>query len=547
MRTPFLEVVEDPNLLGGVWQTLSWPQRVTLKAFYGCPLDDKKKNPKTGLTELDYWAVIQGSCEYDELGFVTKVKRLPYEPKEYEQIWAVVGRRAGKTSQLMSIILVYEALFGGHEQFIQSGQRGVIYYIAQRDDVATENLSLIRSVIKSSPLLEAQIAKDNLAEGIVFKNNIRIVPSSPSIKAQRGIAVPVVAMDEVAFWYNDPTAANPDYEVERAVAFAQLQFPNSKRVGISTPWTEEGLLWKYHKAGTEGRHLPPEKRRPYKSKLSVFAPTAAFENPSITREKLESLFLEDADAFMRESLCKFMGSVSGFVNKQLVDIAVEKGKGYAQRPPVKDGHVRPMYVAAMDPAFRHDSFGFAIVHKNGTGDIVTDVLRMWSPVKGTKLNPKAVLGEIQPLLTEYGISTIYSDQYQFESLYELALDMGFHIEVVDFTAKSKAKIYGNLESLINQKKLELLDPDLNDDAKATCQQLVQLEKVRTQTGNIQINAPAGKHDDMAAVLALAAHKANWYHPVVLEVEDNSKWNPSPFQKVMQMRERQERLLYGEDY
>lgn len=546
MRWPFLDVVEDPSLLGPVWQTLSWPQRVTLKAFYGCPLDDRKKNPKTGLTELDYWAVIQGSCEYDELGFVTKVKRIPYEPKEYEQIWAVVGRRAGKTSQLMSIILVYEALFGGHEQYIQNGQRGVVYYIAQRDDVAVENLNLIRSVLRSSPLLDKEVAKDNLAEGIVFKNNIRIVPSSPSIKAQRGIAVPVVAMDEVAFWYNDPTAANPDYEVERAVAFAQLQFPHSKRIGISTPWTEEGLLWKYHKAGTEGRLLAEEKRRPYKGKLSVFAPTAAFENPSITRQKLESLFLEDPDAFMRESLCKFMGSVSGFVNKELVNVAVEKGKGHAQRAPVVDGALRPMYVAAMDPAFRHDSFGFAVVHKNGTQDIVVDVLKAWTPVKGFKLNPRTVLAEIQPLLTEYGINTIYSDQYQFESLQELALDMGFNIEVVDFTSRSKAKIYGNLESLINQKKLMLLDPDLNDAAKLTCQQLVQLEKVRTQTGSVQINAPSGKHDDMAAVLALAAHKANWYHPIVVNAEDDSQWNPSPFQRVMRMREQKDRLLYGED-
>ena len=544
MRMPFLDVVEDPNLLGQVWCTLSFPQRVTLKAFYGCPLDDKIKNPKTGLTELDYWAVIQGSCDYDELGYVTKVRRIPYTAKEYSQIWAVVGRRAGKTSQLMSIILVYEALFGGHDEYIQADQKGMIYYIAQREDVALENLNLIRSVIRSSAILEGELVKDN-ADGLLFKNNIRIVPSSPSIKAQRGIAVPVVAMDEVAFWYNDPSAANPDYEVERAVAFAQLQFPHSKRVGISTPWTEEGLLWKYHKAGTEGCKLPVENRRPYRGKLSVFATTAAFENPSISRKKLEELRLEDSDAFERETLCKFMGSVSGFISKELVRIAEQKGQGHAQRAPEFDGTVIPTYVAAIDPAFRGDSFTFCIAHKDATGNIIIDVLKMEVPIKGTKLNPKTVLASLKPLLDEYGISTIYSDQYQFESLRELALDMGFNIEVVDFTNKSKSKIYGNLESVINQRKLSLLDGDLNEAAKAAVTQLIQLEKRRLQTGNVQISAPQGKHDDVATVIALTVYKATWYHPVIKPVEQET-WKLSAFQKVQRQRERQARLLSTDD-
>jgi hypothetical protein len=505
MRVPFLAVMEDANLLGNAWQQLSWPQRVTLKAFYGCPLNATIKHPTTGWTELDYWAIIQGSCTYDSLGFVTAVTPLPYAPKAYSQLWAVVGRRSGKTSQLMSIILVYEAMFGGHEAYISANQNGVIYYIAQREDIAQENMNLIRAVIQSSPLLSGEIVKDT-GDGIVFKNNIKIVPSSPSIKAQRGIAVPVVAMDEVAFWYNDPSAANPDYEVERSVAYAQLQFPHAKRIGISTPWTEEGLLWKYHKAGTEGRHLQPEKRASYQGKLAVFATTAAFENPLLTRK----------------SLCRFMNSVSGFFVKPLVEMAAQKGQGIAERAPVVDGVVIPTYVAAMDPAFRQDSFGFTIVHKDGTGDIIVDVLKKFDPVKGQKLNPKLVLAELVPLLQQYNISTVYSDQYQFESLQQLALDMGFNIEVVDFTARSKVKIYGNLNTLVNQRKLTLLDGMLNPAAHALETQLVQLEKRLLQTGNVQISAPPGKHDDMAAVVALAAYKAMWYHPVIVEDDPDTR-------------------------
>jgi hypothetical protein len=105
--------------------------------------------------------------------------------------------------------------------------------------------------------------------------------------------------------------------------------------------------------------------------------------------------------------------------------------------------------------------------------------------------------------------TLYTDQYQMESLQQLALEMGMVVEGVDFTAKSKAKIFGNLQQLFNQQKIELLDSTLNSAANTLEQELVQLQKRLTPMGSIQISAPEGKHDDMACVLALAARQAMW--------------------------------------
>lgn len=548
-RVPFDEAITDKHLLADFFKTLSWPQATTLKAFYGQPLSEKKINPETGWSELDYWAILQGSCEYDDLGYVTKILPIPYAPKTYDQLWAVFGRRWGKTSQLQSFVIAYEAVLGGHEEFVGPKQECLIYLIAQRMDVAEANLPFVDAILNSSPLLQKQI-KSSLNQSITLKNGISIVPSPPSLKAQRGMACPVVAMDEVAFWYKDADSANPDFEVERAVSWSQLQFPNYKRVGISTPWTKEGLLWKYHKAGTEGNKLPEDMRDEYKGILTAFGPTAVSENPLIKRDRLVKEKIKDLDGYMRESLCVFPDSVSGFLSRALIEIAVSKAGKVVERPPLTKEEIRatsksgiaPSYVAAMDPAFRQDSFGFCICHKDPSRGIVVDMLRRWTPIKGLKLNPKEVLMEISHLIRPYGVHTLYTDQYQLESLQQIALDLGMYVEGVDFTSRSKSKIFGNLQQLINQQKMELLNPDHNDAAQHLVNELIQLERRLTHTGAIQIAAPEGKHDDMAAVLALASFKAMWMDGDLVQEATDATPILSLFERCQATIQQNNRLL-----
>ena len=150
-------------------------------------------------------------------------------------------------------------------------------------------------------------------------------------------------------------------------------------------------------------------------------------------------------------------------------------------------------------------------------------------MKGARLNPKDILAEIKPLLDAYKTTVVYSDQYQLESLQQLANDFNVTVEGMDFTARSKAKIFGNLQQLVNQRKLVLLDPMTTDAARTTFQELIQLERRQTGGGQVSISAPEGKHDDMAAVLALAAYKAVWLLPEVTPVKDHE---PTLFERGM---------------
>lgn len=509
-RIPFIECVSDDKLLGKHWKTLSMPQQVVLKAFYGLPLETDD--------ELDTWAVFQDSAEFDRLGYPTKITRVPYEPKEYDSLVAIIGRRGGKTDKISATALAYEAVCGGHKQYVSANQDYQIYFVGQDAGMAASHLKFVEGALNSSPMLAKEIVKIT-EDGIFFKNKLTIVPQPPTIKSSRGMAIPVVVMDEVGFWYSDAKAANPDFEVEIAIEYAQNQFPFAKKIVTSTPWTKEGILWKAAQVGTEGQKIKcsaclragqwrcphrVEEKSEYTGMLMVHAPTAAMQSPLTRKVRLERL-ARKPEVFKRESLAQFVDSISGFLPAALIGDAVPAKITQRPRLPRRDHpeDPSPVYIAAIDPAFRHDAFAFAIMHHDPDVGIVLDRFVRWLPEKGVPLNPSEVLDQINTTLKEFQITMVYSDQYQLESLQQLAQQRGFTIIGCDFTAQSKARIFGSFEMLVKQRRMQLLDiPEL-------VTELTQLEKRRTPNGVIQISAPAGKYDDGACVVALCAYQAIW--------------------------------------
>jgi len=114
------------------------------------------------------------------------------------------------------------------------------------------------------------------------------------------------------------------------------------------------------------------------------------------------------------------------------------------------------------------------------------------------------------------------------------LQLGFSIQGIPFTATNKAAIYGNLQQLLNQRRLKLLDDH------ETLKELRQIEREVAPGGNVQISAPRGQHDDMATVVALAADNAIWMLP---DKPAAPKPPPkTPFEIIMDQRKRERRLL-----
>ena len=519
VRIPFLEAVNEPRLLQPFFSELSIFQQQWLLSVYGCPLDDTKRDER-GFTQLDYWSLSQESGEWDELGYPKRALRVPYEPAEYKEVWGVCGIRAGKTDRLAATITAYEAVCGGHEVFSREGRPVICFQIAQDTRMAKYSLHSIHATLKSMKFLKygtpASWLTNITADRIELKNGVHICVTPPTVKSIRGYDSPVAVLDEVGVWYQDADSANPDFEIYDQVDSRQAQFQHPKIVGISSPWNKGGLLYSRYEAGTNGRKLRcPEcrmrgvwqpgcplcekERLPHRGRLVLYSPTAA-SNPIIPREWLESKRDKNPRAFERECLARFQDSLSGFLSSNLIEKA--RAVGVTSRPP----DTKFFYVAAMDPAFRRDAFGFTIVHCDPAQGIVQDVVRRWHDPTGTPLDPAQVFSELATLLAEYAIKSVFSDQYTLEALQFIARQHGFGIEEVTFSSASKAEIYGNLQQVLNQGKLSLLDD------QETINELKSIEKKNLQGGEVRIAAPEGQYDDMATVVAIAVHQAVWMLP-----------------------------------
>lgn len=521
-RIPFSVAIQERELLKTRFLELSGPQRAALKTLYGCELTDEKD--AYGWSELDYWAAQQGRGTYDEFGYLLEVTPLPNTPRDYEEAWFVMGRRSGKTDALAGVIVAYEATMGGHESHVRAGQPAICFQIAQDLRMAKYALHLIKATLDTSPAMLSQV-KDVVADRIDLKNGLTIVCIPPTLKSARGYANPVAVLDEVGVWYQDSDSANPDYEIYRAVKPAQAQFPNRKLVGISSPWNKAGLLFRYYEAGTNGERAKLAEQARFEGCLVAHAPTAASGNPTVSRSFLAVEATRDPRAFEREYLAQFQDSISGFLNTTLLSAAVTSG--ITQRLPEPNAY----YVAAMDPAFRHDAFAFTIVHVDPKRGIVQDVIIRELPTPGMPVDPAHMIRRVAALCKQYRVVVVYTDQYQLESLRYIAMQAGISLEGCDFTGGSKAEIYGSLQSLVNQQRIKLLD-----DAEQL-KELKSLEKRLLPGGGTQISAPLGMHDDLATVVALASAKATWLLPSVPRKVETEWAEKTPFERVQEQIKR----------
>lgn len=532
-------------MLRNRWRELSLPQQVTLKAIYGEPLSDEIRDDK-GWSELDYWALSQGHGTFDDLGFLISVDRVSapaYVPDQFTEAWLNEGVRSGK-STIASFIVAYEATCGGHEAYLREGRVGVCFQVAQDLRQAKYALHDINANLEQMPFIGKEKIRQVTADRITLWNNMVIATTPPTVKSVRGYDSPVAVMDEVAVWYQDADSANPDFEIYRQLKSRQAQFnPQAvKLVGISSPWNKGGLLWQRVRAGTRGEKLGCEQhpqapspatckacekvQRPHKRHMVMSMPTASIGNPLVTRLWLEEQHAADPRAFRRECLAEFLDSVSGFLDADLLHASVARGTSH--REPVKGFH----YVAAMDPAFRRDSFAFAIGHLDQKGKVVFDWVRRVERAPGAEpLNPETVLKDIAVFCHHYGITSIFSDQYQIESLKVIAQGFGLAISEVNFQAGSKAEIYANLASLLNQRRLVLLDHE------DTLNELLSLERSLAQGGTVTISAPQNMHDDLATVIAIVAQQAIWLSPSGDAVDEELKalepWmkDDEPFREI----------------
>lgn len=455
-----IDFIKDPQLIGD--PELSQGQEAFLRALYGFPLSEEQAAIFRECTGADYTI-----------------------PRQHSEAAALCGRRSGKTRKLLSRIAIYEAVLGGHERHLTRGERGVSLIVAQSFR-AGKNLAFkaIEADLTGSPLLRSMVAEIR-ADEIDLTNGITIAVYPPSFRAFRGLTLVSLMADEIAFW--NVEGVNPDREILAAARPAMATIPGAKLIMASTPYAKRGALYEAIKEGWGQADSDT---------LVWKAPTAVM-NPTISPAYLERERRRDPDTFRREFEAEPADSISTLFESDTIEACVVPGR--RELPP----HPGFAYVAALDAAFRGDTFALGICHQEQVR-VIFDLLLGWEGSKRQPVNLEAVSAEIGRLCTEYRITDVLGDQYCAQPVKEALARHGLRFQERAFTARLKADIYQALKHQVNQGTIELLDHP------KSLRELSNIELRLTSGGSVQIGAPeiGGYHDDYATVIALATSEAS---------------------------------------
>ncbi|MGY3445632.1 hypothetical protein [Bradyrhizobium sp. USDA 4473] len=434
--------LESPDLLGNVLAGPSWAAwRAVLIASMG-----------EALTE-------------DERKLFQQVTQRNSEPLErVEELWAVVGRRGGKT-RASAALAAYLAACVDYSDKLAIGERGMILLIAQNTKQAGVAFNYLAGVFKAVPAL-AELVENETNDTLSLANSIDVEVRAASFKGLRGVTSVAVIADEAAFWSLDGTA-NPDSEVLNAVR-PSLATTSGPLIVISSPHARRGELWNtYRRAYGQGGD----------PKIMVLQAASRTMNPSLPQSVVDRAIERDPAAASAEYLAVFRVDLEPFVSREVAEAAIDPG--VFERAPLEG----IQYRGFVDPSGGSmDSMTAGIAHAEGQV-LTLDAVREFKP----PFSPEAVVSEIADLLKRYRLSEVTGDRYAGEWPREAFSRHGITYRLSE---RTRSEIYQALLPELNSRNVALLDN------QRLVTQLCGLERRTTRGGRDQIDHAPGQHDDL---------------------------------------------------
>jgi hypothetical protein len=445
-----LDALRDTNLFRPWFRDLeTWRAwQVVLAAIFGLPMGDADVELFRAHTGRD---------------------RAP--TSQAREAWLIVGRRGGK-SRIAALVAVFLAAF--REYDLAPGERGVVMVIAADRAQARVVLRYVVAFLEAVSML-ARLVERRTAESIDLANGISIEIHTASYRTVRGRTVVVAVLDEVAFWRDAETSANPASEILGAIRPAMATVPGALLLAISSPYAQRGVFYERYARcfGKDGDTLVWQ------------APTIVM-NPTVDRAEIERAYAEDDVAARAEYGAEFRSDLEDFVPREAIERVTVAGR--LELPPQRD----VARVAFVDPSGgRGDSMTLAIAHatrRSGRPVAVLDLLREVRP----PFSPDAVVREFAATLRTYGLSRATGDRYAGEWVSESFRRYGIRYEASE---RSKSEIYLEFLPLVNTARVELLAvPRLTS-------QITALERRRARGGRDVVDHPPGGRDDVANTAA----------------------------------------------
>lgn len=250
--------------------------RATLAYLYGLPLSDSDVDLLHDATHRSRETIIAHA-------------RRTLGRRRFNQFWARVGRR-GRKSATAALIVVYEAIWGGHERYLIPGEQGLCAVISRDLAGSTVVTRFVRAFLDALGMRYSTSRIGAVAIIEIEGCSLAIASLAATADAPRGFAIAVLLLDEFAHGPSGEEYVDSDTERLRAAEPAMLQFPDRLLVGISTPLGASG---EFHARVERGLGNDAEE-----SMLSVEGPTWLW-SPELTFEQCRKLEADD-DTFWRE-------------------------------------------------------------------------------------------------------------------------------------------------------------------------------------------------------------------------------------------------------
>lgn len=442
--------LSDPKLLGSVLSGDSWAVWRTLLI-----------------------AAMGEALTPDERVIFKRLTGREREPlQRVSELTAVVGRRGGK-SRALSVLACYIAALCEHR--LAPGERGLVLIVAQNQRAARIILDYAEACLDAAPLLRPLvIARSDSA--IELKGGVALEVRWQSFRAVRGFTLLAAIGDELAYWWNDDTYANPDIETLAAIRPGLLT-SQGPLILASSPYARRGVLWQNF-----NRHYGPDGAPDL---LVAHGATRSF-NPTVPQAWIDHELERDPARNNAEYNAIFRTDVEGFITLEVVETCLGD---YLELLP----NTSTRYRAFVDPAGGSgaDSFTLAIAHRDRDGTAVIDVARERRP----PFSPANVIREFAALLKSYRVAKVSGDRFAGGFAAEAFRQHGIGYSP---SAKPKSDLYLDLLPLLNSGGVVLPRHD------RLVQQLVALERRTSRAGKDSIDHGPGAHDDVANAVAGAA-------------------------------------------
>ena len=382
-------------------------------------LDDSKLlKPWTSKLDLSAWRVFHAAVDalpIPEVSlelFTQCTGRLEFPKARAVEVYGEIGRRGFKTVNAALRAIYETAIRTEWREYLAPGQQAIYAIISVDRQAAREAFNYCTGILHSTPLLKNLIESIGKEE-IILKNGAIIQIRTASFRSIRGPAYIGAILDELAFFADAETAANPASEIIAALSPAIL--PGGIIIGISSVFNRAGYLWETHK-----KYFGQDD-----SDVLIWHAATRTMNPTFSKEKIEREKAKDPARAAAEYDSAWRDDIAALYSADNIDAAMIQGRGAL---PYVEG-VR--YFGFVDPSGgRRDSAALAVAHLDKSGHIIIDLMTE----RKAPHNPAQVVEEFSELLKPYHLGEVTGDRYAGEWPVAAYRDKGIRYNLAEKTA-----------------------------------------------------------------------------------------------------------------